>query len=46
MNIVNAGQQTTLNLMPVPAEILLKEGVFRLDESFALKIDGPADSRL
>ncbi|MDO9566178.1 MAG: family 20 glycosylhydrolase [Candidatus Desulfaltia sp.] len=32
--------------MPVPEEIVLKDGIFRLDESFALKIDGPADSRL
>ncbi|MBU1064975.1 family 20 glycosylhydrolase [bacterium] len=46
MSIVNGDQQTTLNLMPIPAEIVLKDGIFRLDESFTLKIDDPADSRL
>jgi len=46
MCIVNGDQLNTLNLMPVPEEIVLKDGVFRLDESFALKIDGSADSRL
>jgi len=46
MNTLNGSSQNTLSLMPVPAEIVLKDGIFRLDESFALKIDGPADSRL
>ena len=46
MCVINGGQQNTLNLMPVPGEINLRDGVFRLDESFVLKIDGPADSRL
>jgi len=46
MSIVNGDQQSTLNLMPIPAEIVLKDGIFRLDESFTLKIDDPADSRL
>jgi len=46
MNIINGNPQTTLNLMPVPAEIVLKDGVFRLDETFSLKVEGPADGRL
>lgn len=46
MNPISASPETTLNLMPVPQEIHLLEGRFRLDETFTLKVTGSADQRL
>ncbi|MGC9363126.1 MAG: beta-N-acetylhexosaminidase [Fidelibacterota bacterium] len=46
MNPISASPGTTLNLMPVPQEIHLLEGCFRLNETFTLKVTGLADQRL
>lgn len=35
-----------LNLMPVPAQVSLQNGQFRLDSSFTIAVTGPADQRL
>lgn len=32
------GQQSTLNLMPVPKEMLLKDGKFRLTNKFTIRV--------
>lgn len=46
LNFLFASPQKTLNLMPVPQEIIFQEGCFHLDETFTLKVAGPADQRL
>lgn len=41
-----ASSESTLNLMPVPREIILDGNKFRLDDSFCLSVEGKTNSRL
>ncbi|MBD3374634.1 family 20 glycosylhydrolase [candidate division KSB1 bacterium] len=43
---MNANSQTTLNLMPVPSQLEIKEGFLLLDESFTVKVDGEGSHRI
>jgi len=43
---LSANPQNTLNLMPVPEELVLRNGHFRLDENFTIGVSGPVDERL
>ncbi len=43
---IQASSESTLNLMPVPREIILDGGKFRLDDSFCLSAEGKTNPRL
>ena len=43
---IQASSESTLNLMPVPREIVLDGNKFRLDDSFCLSVEGKTNSRL
>lgn len=40
---VNAQQSNTLKLMPVPKQVLLKTGKFRITNKFSIKVTGDAN---
>ncbi|MCK5055593.1 MAG: family 20 glycosylhydrolase [Candidatus Aminicenantes bacterium] len=46
LTINGSGEEVKLNLMPIPAKVVQKEGKFRLTETFTAAVKGPAPGRL
>ena len=44
--ICGSGEDVKLNLLPVPAQVVQKEGKFRLTEDFTAAVKGPTPGRL